>query len=397
MDEPGLIMNPFASIDVHPPPSELPIDPRRIERITVACPVRGRGLVVHELEPASEPELFRFFVELVASGGAVDLDSDSPLMPGLMRAGFILAEEDVFDWPRFRVELPAAEPTGRSGWIVADSYLFQPEFALHPGARWPADYEQQDGLLRCFASGPAFWVGDPDELAAPFWLDPDAAAVAARLVPGQPAPAMAEPLAAALAAAGALVPPGSNVAAAPLETHRARFAAERHVVVRNLLGPGERDALRAYYAALLEAGLVRLGDSQTERRFSSYNDAVGRFVHARLAGFMSAVVGRPVLPSFSFFAAYTEGAVLEPHRDRAQAELSISLQIDYAPAPERETGWPLCFELAGETRAADLAIGDAVLYHGRDLVHFRGPLPAAHRSSHLILEYVPADFAGPLI
>jgi len=36
-------------------------------------------------------------------------------------------------------------------------------------------------------------------------------------------------------------------------------------------------ALRGYYGALLRTGLIRLGDRQSDRRFSSYNDPIGRF------------------------------------------------------------------------------------------------------------------------
>ena len=93
--------------------------------------------------------------------------------------------------------------------------------------------------------------------------------------------------------------------------------------------------------------------------------------------------------------SYVEGAALEPHKDRAQAEFSISLQIDHIPTPAGATGWPLCFTFDdGRTVAADLAIGDAVLYHGRALTHHRAALPAGERSSILVLEYVPDDFRG---
>jgi hypothetical protein len=117
---------------------------------------------------------------------------------------------------------------------------------------------------------------------------------------------------------------------------------------------------------------------------------------------MSAVTGQPVVPAFSFFFSYLEGAALAPHKDRPQAEFSISLQIDHTfahmPAPAGETGWPLRFTFDdGRAAAAELRIGDAVLYHGRALTHHRAVLPAGQRSSVLVLEYVPHDFRGLLI
>jgi hypothetical protein len=199
---------------------------------------------------------------------------------------------------------------------------------------------------------------------------------------------------------GALVP-ADRPAPGPLARfadHRAAYEADGVVVARDLLGVGETAALRRYYGSLLAAGLIPFGDRQNAARFSTYNDPVGRFVHARLAGAMSAIAGQPVVPSFSYFFSYLEGAALEPHKDRPQAEFSISLQIDHTPVPAGGTGWPLRFTFDdGRTMSADLAIGDAVLYHGRAVTHHRAPLPLGQRSSILVLEYVPYDFRGLLI
>jgi hypothetical protein len=403
MNDQALAMNPFVDIHVHPAPEAYPIDVSRIETITVKCPVRGRGLVIRDLTPVADPALFAFFAGLVARDGELELDSDAPLVDELCGIGFLVADADVVAWPQLEIPLddaPAAGPSPDATWIVADTFRFQPAFALHPGIRWPADYDEQDGRLRCFAPGPAFWVGDPAACAESFWVPADTAAQLAGLVPGAVAPRLPPRLARALAHAGALVPADRDPPPplARFASHRAAFDRDGYAVVRDLLRSGEIAALRRYYAALLAGGLIQLGDRQNAARFSTYNDPVGRFVHARLAAAMSAVTGRPVQPSFSYFFSYLEGAALAPHKDRAQAELSISLQIDHSPEPIAATGWPLQFAFDdGRSAAADLRIGDAVFYHGRALTHHRAPLPAGQRSSILVLEYVPHDFRGLLI
>jgi hypothetical protein len=180
-----------------------------------------------------------------------------------------------------------------------------------------------------------------------------------------------------------------------LQRARAGYAADGCAVVRGLVGARELAALRRYYAALFAAELVPLAGPHHSARFAAYNDPVGRFVHTRLTAAMSAVAGQPVEPAFSYLLSYEAGAALAPHKDRAQAEFSISLQIDHAPAPAGPTGWPLWFEFDdGRRFAADLAIGDAVLYHGRSVRHHREALPAGERSTILVLEYVPRDFHG---
>lgn len=400
-------MNPFVDVHIHPAPEAYPIDVARIETITVKCPVRGRGLVIRELTPAGDPALFAFFVALVAQGGELALDSDAPLVEALARIGFLVEDDDVVAWPQLAIPLAAAPgeagaPDARdASWIVAPTFRFQASFALHPGVAWPADYDEQDGRLRCFAPGPAFWVGDPASVVAPFWVTAGDAALLAGLVPGAAPPPLPPSLAAALIQVGALVP-AEGLAEHPLPlarfaSHRAAFAADGYAIARDLLPAGELAALRRYYAALVAGDLIQLGDRQNALRYSAYNDPVGRFVQARLVGAMSAVAGQPVEPAFSFFFSYVAGASLAPHKDRAQAEFSISLQIDHtpAPAPAAATGWPLQFTFDDGLRtAADLRIGDAVLYHGRAVTHHRDTLPVGQRSSVLVLEYVPRDFRG---
>ncbi len=421
MRDAALVMNPFVDVHIHPAPEAFPIDVSRITTISVQCPVRGRGLLIRDLAPATDPALFAFFCALVARDGELELDSDAALVPALVELGFLVEDHEIVAWPQLAIELddtppdavssipnpaipnpaipnPASAAAPDATWIVAPTFRFQPAFALHPEICWPADYDEQDGRLRCFAPRPAFWVGAPAALASPRWVTDEVAAHLADLVPGTPPPPhLPPPLAASLARAGALLPP-DGTRPSPLAAfahHRAAYAADGYVVVRDLLPAAELAALRRYYAALLDAGLVRLGDRQHAARFSAYNDPVGRFVHARLAGAMAAVVGQPVEPSFSFFFSYLAGAALEPHKDRAQAEFSISLQIDHTPPPAAETGWPLCFTFDdGRSGAADLRIGDAVLYHGRALRHHRAALPDGQRSSLLVFEYVPHDFPG---
>jgi hypothetical protein len=149
--------------------------------------------------------------------------------------------------------------------------VFQPAFALHPGVRWPADYDEQDGHLRCFAAGPAIWVGDPDRFTSPYWLTADEAAHVAALRPGAALPA---------ALARALVEIGAIEIAAPADprawfaAHHAAYEARGYAIAADLLPARELAALRRYYAALLAAGLLPLGDRQNAARFSTYNDPI---------------------------------------------------------------------------------------------------------------------------
>jgi hypothetical protein len=327
-------------------------------------------------------------------------------VPALVDMGFLVTGADVVTHPRYSVPLPAEGDT-RAGtdWVIAPSFSYQQAFAQPPGLPWPIDLDEQEGRLDAFAGGPVLWVGDPAALISPYWPEPDVAPQLAALTPDGPAPA--GQLADRLAAIGAVVPPAppsaAGVALQRFREQRAAFAADGVAVVRGLLPPDELRAVRDYYRDLLHAGLVPFGDRQCPMRFSLYNDPVGRLVQARYtAAFaaFAATAGEELRPAFSYFFSYVEDAELLAHKDRPQAEFSISLQLDFtpAPAPGEPTGWPLRFRFDdGREDAAHLALGDAVFYHGREVTHYRDRLPTGRQSSVLVMEFVRPDFTGLLI
>ena len=71
--------------------------------------------------------------------------------------------------------------------------------------------------------------------------------------------------------------------------------------------------------------------------------------------------------SNSYLRLYKRGDVLKRHRDRKACEISLSLNIGQRPAEP----WPLCVESERESFSASLLPGDALLYRGIDLFHWR--------------------------
>ena len=134
---------------------------------------------------------------------------------------------------------------------------------------------------------------------------------------------------------------------------------------------------------------------------------------------MSLIIGEEVIPSYVYAASYLENADLKPHIDRAQCEFSISFQVDYLPEPEDQlspwglfltppyttvdggmdydsTEFPAKSESEDKNTAVYLASGDGLVYKGRELIHYRYPLPQGHQSTSLFFHYVAKDFEGEL-
>jgi len=287
----------------------------------------------------------------------------------------------------------------QTGLIVNASFRYArrgeapPEIALHA--------PPMDGLLR---GVPLAWLEDAGTgMWAPFWVRGEWVEVLESLRPGEPAPNALPPRAREiLASVEVLVAPDSE------RTQRARwericrdaggqFQRQGYTVVRNLIHPLHIGAMRQYYRALVASGGLPQGDSQVPERYQLHSEPVAMFFHPQLTRVVSQLAGEAAKPSYIYFASYPAGSALPAHVDRPQCEFSISLLVDYSPDPDGPCGWPIVLEhprLPDGRVAVDLAVGDALFYRGRELVHSRDRLPAGHQSSSIFFHYVREDYVG---
>lgn len=122
---------------------------------------------------------------------------------------------------------------------------------------------------------------------------------------------------------------------------------------------------------------------------------------------IEAVVGRPLLPSYSYFRTYQHGDVCRIHADRPACEHSVSLTLAYSdnkpwalavandPAPVEQRGTIRGDGDFGGKGYSEFAMmpGDGVVYRGTDYLHGR-LIPNPNRwSAHLFLHWV--DREGP--
>jgi hypothetical protein len=177
---------------------------------------------------------------------------------------------------------------------------------------------------------------------------------------------------------------------------RESFESAGWAALRGLVPPLHLGALRRWYRRLVRTGGMRFGDGQSARRYARHNEPVARFFHRQLAPAIAAATGRSVRPSYVYSAAYQAGATLEPHTDRAQCEYTLSLLVDFTPDPDLEAPWPLMLRAGKCQVSAYQAIGDALLYRGRDIVHWRDELGPGCTSTSLFLHYVDEDFPSSL-
>ena len=105
---------------------------------------------------------------------------------------------------------------------------------------------------------------------------------------------------------------------------------------------------------------------------------------------MEKITGLELLPTYTYFRFYRPGDILKPHIDRDACEFSVSICLGWDYKGD-DYSWPIYIN---GTRVV-LEIGDAAIYKGIDIEHWRDEFIAKEGSWHAqaFLHYV--DKNGP--
>lgn len=143
-------------------------------------------------------------------------------------------------------------------------------------------------------------------------------------------------------------------------------------VINDLITPDVTRLMMRYVQVVEQAGEVET-DQQVPGSLRRYGLSGFEALLDLCVPAVSAAVGEPVIPTYSFFRMYKKGQGLTAHRDRPACEHSATLHLG-ASEPCR---WPISLKTrSGPTEAVVLRPGDAAIYRGDELLHWRDPLPA---------------------
>jgi hypothetical protein len=165
------------------------------------------------------------------------------------------------------------------------------------------------------------------------------------------------------------------------------FETEGYVILRSVVDRATAKFLNDYVVHWAASG-KGVSDRQVPAASSAYGAPLMEKLLVKLVPAVEAASGRNVYPTYSYFRVYTKGDALAKHKDRPACEISLSLCLGYrAPAP-----WPLFVEGSSGVCAAELNVGDAVLYKGMKCLHWREPFEG-EVAAQVFLHYV--DQNGP--
>ena len=411
-----LVVNPYLSI----------VFGRESENSCVcAAPKPGAGLQMLKVSEGEQPALYQLFREMTTitlAAGDITEELSSDECDVLIEYAVLIDETAVPKRVLFSCQLgeidsaPVTEDP--SSLIVNPLLRFEP-FSLENFRTWAVDWHLSPHQ-------PTVWVKNAStEVECGYWLTPSEAECISGFVPGEKPKLPDDPAFISRCLEAGILLDGSDAdlrrreQADVLSTARQKFAADKYVILDSLFPPPQMAAIRRFYREYVAQGFMPFGDTQVAKRYRQYNEPFATFLHKMLAPAMSKIVGEPVKGSYCYAASYKDGAVLSPHTDQMFCEFSISFQVDYEPEPPRHVSpWALHvapYEWTGDLpqngvhldwdkysgadtpgSAVHLASGDGLVYKGRELVHFRYPLPAGHRSTSLFFHYVAEDFEGSL-
>lgn len=148
------------------------------------------------------------------------------------------------------------------------------------------------------------------------------------------------------------------------------FAATGYAVERDVVGQELLDVAFRYYLSYVPVEGY-YGVHPDVNALDRYADALGEAMFPTVQRRVEHVVGLPLLPTYSYARIYTTHSRLRKHVDRGACEISATVNIGSKNVGEP---WPIYVEIDGKDVPVGLGRGDALIYRGMDLPHWREPL-----------------------
>jgi hypothetical protein len=146
--------------------------------------------------------------------------------------------------------------------------------------------------------------------------------------------------------------------------------------------------LRNYFDLLYRNDQVpNKGDGQVAKSVGIYGDPAFDTLMLLCLSSVEEIVGKKLLPTYTYARIYFNGADLLPHKDRDECEHSVSLSLGGTSSAL----WPLWFKNDdAEPEYAAMYEGDAVVYQGNKVNHWRDEFEG-ETQFQLFMHYVEAE------
>ncbi len=170
-----------------------------------------------------------------------------------------------------------------------------------------------------------------------------------------------------------------------MHTAAREFRESGYTVIRNLVDTHHIQHLKAHLLAHMSEGT--LDDGQVPGSPSCYLDPEVEKLQLGLTGAIEASIQLHLMPVFCYHRIYRTSAILRMHKDSTRAEISATINLGQEGAP-----WPIWLvDYDENTQRVVLNPGDALVYYGNKLLHWRGKLVDADNVVQIMFHYVNRD------
>lgn len=146
------------------------------------------------------------------------------------------------------------------------------------------------------------------------------------------------------------------------------FKKSGYLVIKNIVDKENVDRLYAYTLSRAERG--NLDDGQVPGSPSFYQDKEVVALQKKLLPTIQEKIQTPLENVFVYHRVYRTGAILRTHKDAPRAEISVTINLGQKGEP-----WDLWLvDYDENTQRIVLEPGDALVYQGSKLSHWRGKL-----------------------
>lgn len=165
------------------------------------------------------------------------------------------------------------------------------------------------------------------------------------------------------------------------------FATDGIQILRGFLGFMEVNTMAQYMENRKKISTGERTDPVS--KYSFYADPLTEVILVNALTNVEELTGKELYPAYSYARIYTRGDELKPHVDRPSCEISLTCNVSIDGEP-----WSIWCQAPGKAPVeCVLHPGDAVLYMGCVINHWRKPLEHADYNAQFMLHYV--DKNGP--
>ncbi|MDR3479035.1 MAG: hypothetical protein P4M14_13520 [Gammaproteobacteria bacterium] len=169
------------------------------------------------------------------------------------------------------------------------------------------------------------------------------------------------------------------------------FKKQGYIVIRNLVDSKEVE--RLYHYTLQNVGRGNLDDGQVPGSPSFYQDKEVVLLQAKCMEAIQSAIQVKLLTVFCYHRVYRAGAILKAHKDSSRAQISASVNLGQKGEP-----WDLwLLDYEENTRKITLNPGDALVYHGSKLMHWREKLVSSDFVSQVMFHFVTDTFKNSFV